>query len=96
MEVILDGELMTDRPTVHDLLSEKLAFPEYYGRNLDALYDLLSTYPVQVNFVLIHENRLYQNLGNYGKSLLRTLQDAAVFNSNVKFAILSEKNKNNS
>ena len=43
MEVILDGELMTDRPTVHDLLSEKLAFPEYYGRNLDALYDLLST-----------------------------------------------------
>ena len=90
MEIILDGALMTDRTTVHDLLAEKFGFPDYYGRNLDALYDLLSAYPVQVNVTVIHMDQMLQNLGNYGKSLLRTLRDAASFNANVELSISNE------
>ena len=90
MEIILDGALMTDRAAVHDLLAEKFAFPDYYGRNLDALYDLLSTYPAQVHVAVLHGAQLPEYLGNYGKSLLRTLQDAADHNPNVKLSILDE------
>jgi len=90
LEIILDGALMKDRTAVHDLLTEKFAFPDYYGRNLDALYDLLSTYSGEVNVILIHETQMYENLGHYGKSLLRTLQDAASFNANVKLSMSNE------
>ena len=30
------------REEVHSYLKEKFAFPEYYGKNLDALYDCLT------------------------------------------------------
>lgn len=90
MEIILDGRFMTDRGAVHDLLAEKLKFPDYYGRNLDALYDLLSTYPERIDVTLIHTDRLLANLGNYGKTLLRTLQEAAGENPNVELTIRSE------
>lgn len=90
MKIILDGRLMTDRGAVHGLLAAKLKFPDYYGRNLDALYDLLSTYPERIDVTLIHTDRLLANLGNYGKTLLRTLQEAAGENSNVELTVHSE------
>lgn len=35
------GELMTPRQ-IHEYIAEKLSFPDYYGKNLDALYDCLT------------------------------------------------------
>ena len=95
MEIILDGAMMTDRASLHDQLAEKFAFSDYYGRNLDALYDMLSTYQKRVDVTVIHEEELVQNLGKYGNAFLRTLQDASASNENVKFTILSGKNENN-
>ena len=40
--IVLDGRKMTDRETVHTYLKRKLELPEYYGSNLDALYDCLT------------------------------------------------------
>ena len=34
-------ELYTPRQ-IHEYIAEKLGFPEYYGKNLDALYDCLT------------------------------------------------------
>lgn len=41
-QVILDGNLLSDAAAVHDYLMEVLEFPEYYGKNLDALHDCLT------------------------------------------------------
>lgn len=41
-KIILDGSAMTGREMLHDALSAQLDLPEYYGRNLDALYDCLT------------------------------------------------------
>lgn len=41
-QIILDGNLLADAAKVHDYLKEMLEFPEYYGKNLDALYDCLT------------------------------------------------------
>lgn len=95
MEIILDGALMTDRAAAHDLLAEKFAFPDYYGRNLDALYDLLSIHSKQIHVTVMNRSRMVENLGNYGKALLRTLQDATACNPNLKLSISCEKNENN-
>ncbi len=41
-QVILDGSILADAAKVHDYLKEMLELPEYYGKNLDALYDCLT------------------------------------------------------
>lgn len=42
MKVILDAGCMQNRKEAHTYLKEKLEFPDYYGKNLDALYDCLT------------------------------------------------------
>ena len=41
-QIILDGNILADAAQVHDYLKKVLNFPEYYGKNLDALYDCLT------------------------------------------------------
>ena len=40
--ITLNGAQMTDRAAMHDQLAAAFSLPEYYGRNLDALWDCLS------------------------------------------------------
>lgn len=42
MKIILDAGCMEEEEETHAYLKEKLALPEYYGNNLDALYDCLT------------------------------------------------------
>ena len=41
-QITLDGNILADAAKVHDYLKEMLGFPEYYGKNLDALHDCLT------------------------------------------------------
>lgn len=41
-QITLDGNMLADAANVHDYLMDKLGFPKYYGKNLDALYDCLT------------------------------------------------------
>ena len=40
--IILDATMLRERLPAHDYLKEALALPDYYGKNLDALYDCLT------------------------------------------------------
>lgn len=40
-QITLDGNILADAAQVHDYLKGCLGFPEYYGKNLDALHDCL-------------------------------------------------------
>lgn len=42
--VVLDFSKAQSLETVHDLLKEAFGFPEYYGRNWDALADCLGDF----------------------------------------------------
>lgn len=42
MELILDARRLSTREEAHIYLREALELPDYYGNNLDALYDCLT------------------------------------------------------
>jgi ribonuclease inhibitor len=77
MMIFLDGSLMTDKAAAHDRLACQLGLPAWYGRNLDALYDMLTGHIAPCHLVLIHESRMLEQLGGYGERLMDTLRDAA-------------------
>ena len=41
-KILLDLNLVKNREQLHDYLALTMEFPDYYGRNLDALYDVLT------------------------------------------------------
>ena len=41
-QITLDGKRLGNADQVHDYLKEVFEFPEYYGKNLDALHDCLT------------------------------------------------------
>lgn len=90
MNVLLDGRLMVSREAVHDLLTEKLQLPAYYGRNLDALYDVLSERLHDLDITMVYADVMLDNLGKYGAALMKTLEDASRDCSHVVFSVSNE------
>lgn len=88
MKVELDGRLMTDRSTAHDYLAQQLQFPAYYGKNLDALYDLLTERSMPLEIVFSYAEMMKEQLGCYGSTLLHTLLEAENDNLNLIVTIL--------
>ena len=88
MKICLDGRLMTDRAALHDQLAHRCAFPEYYGRNLDALYDLLTDISEPTTVELIHADAIREHLGAYGAAFLVTLSQAQENTPSLSLEIL--------
>ena len=83
MAIILEGKAMTDRPAAHSHLVERLELPTWYGRNLDALYDVLTEIGTDTELILEDPAAVVENLGKYGEALLGTMQEAAEANPHL-------------
>lgn len=83
MAIVLEGRAMTDRPTAHSHLAQRLDLPTYYGRNLDALYDVLTEIGADTELILEDPAAVVENLGKYGEALLSTMQEAAEANPHL-------------
>ena len=83
MAIMLDGKVMTDRPSAHSHLARMLDLPTYYGRNLDALYDVLTDIGEDTQIILEAPAAVIENLGKYGEALLSTMQEAAEDNPHL-------------
>ena len=74
MKYILDGKKMVSREETHQYLKETFGFPDYYGKNLDALHDCL-TEQKDVEIEVQHEEEMLAALGKYGEKLMQVLDD---------------------
>jgi len=88
MQVIIDGRNMKDKQTLHAYLKEQCKFPEYYGNNLDALYDVLTDREEPLEIKLEHADELKEILCGYGEAFIETLEDAAAASKNFKLEII--------
>ena len=78
MEIqLLNGNKMTSREEIHEYLAERLRFPSYYGKNLDALSDCLSVFGKDAVIVLYNADILKNRCGDYGKKTLEVFQNAS-------------------
>lgn len=83
----LDLEKMSSLPALHKYLHQALELPEYYGANLDALYDCLSAMAEPTKLIISSKIGTPEYLGWYGEQLLCVLNDAADENEALEVEI---------
>jgi len=83
MKCVIDGTTIQDRAQLHDLLAKTLCLPEWYGRNLDALHDVLMDCFEDTFVEVIHFSQLHETFGRYADSLKRVLEQCAQENSHI-------------
>lgn len=87
MQVIIDGKKITDKQALHKYLKEQCKFPDYYGNNLDALYDVLTERAEPLEIMVEQAEELKEILCGYGEAFIETLQDAAAENKNFSLKL---------
>lgn len=85
MNILLDGRRMESPAEAHNYLKEALNFPDYYGENLDALWDMLTSLDHPTFIVLNFSGKMRENLGVYGRKMLLTFKEAARQNHHLHF-----------
>jgi ribonuclease inhibitor len=77
MTIQLLGTEMTTRQALHAHLKERLGFPDYYGENLDALWDCLRAdvdLPITIQWLDFSNSQ--RALGDYADRTLETFREA--------------------
>ena len=72
----IDCRELVSRAAAHDCFARVFSLPAGYGRNLDALYDVLTSLP-PCRITLAGTSCLYPLLGAYAEKLLAVFRDAA-------------------
>ena len=81
MNITIDCSAIGSREDLHRILAEALCFPEWYGNNLDALHDCLTSLSGTIR--LENWEDAETALGRYGLAARRAIADAAIKNSKL-------------
>ena len=80
--IIIDCEELLQKEQAHLYLAQMLDFPNYYGKNLDALFDCLTELE-ECTIVLKGESILRQT-DSYGTKVLKVFEEAVQANPRLK------------
>ncbi|UHA75500.1 barstar family protein [Paenibacillus sp. 481] len=76
-KIVIDGSSITSKEQLHQLLQQQLKLPDYYGGNLDALWDCLTCdveLPVEIEWRDYEQTR--KQLGDYADRMVQTFKAA--------------------
>jgi len=60
-QITLDFSFFSDRREVHEYLAEQFSFPDYYGKNLDALSDFLTDPMEETKLYVFPTGKSFEN-----------------------------------
>ena len=79
MTITIDGLSIKMKEDFYANIKTELNVPEYFGNNLDALYDFLTEQPDILQMKFLHYNMMQSQLGrSFCQQLLKVLQDADI------------------
>ncbi len=81
-EYVVNCRVLMDKKSAHRYFKGLFAFPDYYGNNLDALYDCLTELP-PCRIVLRYPHTLPQ-LGDYAGKLRAVFDDLAAERDDIE------------
>ena len=84
-KIYLNGKAMKNREDMHAHLRRRLKLPEYYGNNLDALFDCPTEKGEETELIVRNTEALRQNMESYGTKFLSVL--AAATGSNPRLHV---------
>lgn len=77
-QILIDCNHISSVKALHIYLQQVMDLPEYYGRNLDALHDVLTEIAQPTELVLnASEPQLSDEMKGFVPRLVRVLKDAA-------------------
>jgi RNAse (barnase) inhibitor barstar len=80
---VVDGQIAVDRAGIFDELARTMRFPDYFGRNWDAVYDCLtdpSLLPVGGSIIFLDGcDRLAREHPDQWQTAVKVLRDACAF-----------------
>lgn len=85
--LVIDGNEIISMMDIHRIFAAELEFPEWYGMNLDALYDCLGDVTDELEIVIKNKAELSENLGISFKKLCGLLGDVCEENGNISLKI---------
>lgn len=85
-KITLNARKMNTRENAHEYIAQKCGFPDYYGKNFNAVYDCLTSMADTV-ITIKHAESLTENLEDYGRTLLCVFSDAAENNAGLQVVI---------
>lgn len=86
-QIVIDCAGITGAEQLHDALSKALGFPQWYGRNLDALYDCLTGIGEETELTLVN----FQELGIYRNAFAWVMEDAVQANARLHIHTVQEE-----
>lgn len=79
-KITIDCKNIADRTDMHECLARELDFPEWYGKNLDALSDMLTSVPDETLIELTD----WSALGGFAAGFGEVFADSARANPMLK------------
>lgn len=83
--VTIDARGADTIPELQRRIQEAFGFPEYYGRNLDALHDMLCAEDRLTQIELLADEQPDGALAMYLPRVMQVIADAAARNDRVRF-----------
>ena len=87
-EITIDCRGFVPRSDLHKAFAGALAFPDWYGNNLDALYDQLTSIGAETLIRLKNWTEAEGTMGRYAVCARRAMEDAV--QANPKLEIVFE------
>lgn len=88
-EIYFDFDRIYTMDDFHEMAKKEMSLPAYYGRNLDALWDCITSFiplPVKIKFINFDETRLniFYNLILLFEDATEELEDELYFECDYK------------